>query len=58
MALLYLIIMWVWWVGGTVWLLNWAQDDEGFAKLGIAALYFAVSVVNGIAALAYSHSGQ
>lgn len=55
MAVFYLIIMWVWWFGGLVWLLNWAGDDEGYFKLGIAGLYFTVAFLNGAAALAYAH---
>lgn len=58
MAVFYLIIMWVWWLGGYIWLLSWADDDEGFGKLGIAALYFAVSFLNGLAALAYAAQTQ
>lgn len=50
--------MWVWWVGGMIWFLSWAYDEEGYGKLGIAALYFTVSFLYGFAAFAYQASGQ
>lgn len=57
MSVFYLIIMWVWVIGATIWLLGWAENGGGF-RLGMAGMYMFVALLNGMAAITYQAQGQ
>lgn len=57
LSVLYLIIMWVWFIGAELWIFTAMRRDEP-RLLWVVGMYVLVALVNGMTALAYQHAGQ
>lgn len=51
MALFYLAMCWAWTLGAVFWLYAWSKDDGGHWRLFVMALYEAVALLYGWAAI-------